>query len=134
VCRSIVAVGWAPDDQHLAIVTGDNAHTVHVFRLDLHLPSPSVCIFTGQGHRGEPPQVFGVCWNPFKRCVVAGRHTSVSGALEFVTYGVNHIKFWRWDPQAATYLSGALPDVPYGDAHCIACCKDTARHAGCAPV
>jgi WD40 repeat protein len=108
VCRCIVALSWSPDGNHLAVVTGDNAHTVHVYRLDLHLSVPSTCIFRGQCHRGEPPQVFGVHWNAFKKCVAPGSHRVVPGALEFVSFGVKHIKFWRYDPQQDTYVGSAL--------------------------
>ena len=58
--RYIVAVAWSPDGGYLAAVTGDNAHTVHVFKLNLHLPTPPQRIFQGPGHKGEPPQVFGI--------------------------------------------------------------------------
>lgn len=53
-------------------------------------------------------QVFGVHWNQFKKCVAPGSHRPVPGALEFVTYGVKHIRFWKYDPQASTYISSAL--------------------------
>lgn len=36
---------------------------------------------------GSPPQVYSVLWNPYT-------------PGEFITYGVKHIKFWRWDPTA----------------------------------
>lgn len=103
-----MALAWAPDGVHLAAVTGDNAHTVQVFRVDLQGANDSACIFSSQGHRGEPPQVFGVTWNPFLRTVRAGTRELQPSALAFVTYGVKHIRFWRFDAQADTYLGGAF--------------------------
>ena len=114
--RYIVAVAWSPDGGYLAAVTGDNAHTVHVFKLNLHLPTPPQRIFQGPGHKGEPPQVFGIAWNPFKRCMNPQTRAVTPGALEFVTFGVKHLKFWRYDPALDTYTSCAPPLV---DTSCL---------------
>lgn len=103
-----MALAWASDGVHLAVVTGDNAHTIHVYRVDLQAATVSACVFSAPCHRGEPPQVFGVTWNNFTRTIDAGTRDIRPNAHAFVTYGVKHIRFWQYNAQAATYLGGAL--------------------------
>ena len=93
--RYIVALAFSPDGLFLAVVTADNAHSVYVYELNLHVTTPPRRCFAGQGHKGEPPQVFGVLWNPFKQRVDPRTGRASPAPLEFVTFGVKHLKFWR---------------------------------------
>uniref|UniRef100_A0A383W527 PLAT domain-containing protein n=1 Tax=Tetradesmus obliquus TaxID=3088 RepID=A0A383W527_TETOB len=77
--RFIVAMAFSPCGQRLVVVTGDNRHTVSVFAW-----RTKQLLHQGVGHNGQPPQVYGVVFNPFMP----------QGASMFVTYGVKHIKFW----------------------------------------
>jgi lipoxygenase homology domain-containing protein 1 len=121
-CRYVVALAWSPDGAHIAIVTGDNSHTVHIYQLNLHLSTPSHCIFSSSGHKGEPPQVFGVVWNPYKRCINQKTRQTVPGAMEFVTYGVKHIKFWRYSRDLDTYQGGGSPTRLVGSRSLVGSC------------
>lgn len=42
------------------------------------------------GHKGAPPQIYGVVWNPYRRD-------------EFVTYGMKHIKWWNVNAQTRMF-------------------------------
>jgi microtubule-associated protein-like 6 len=117
-CRCVIALAWSPDGNYLTIVTGDNAHSVYVYELNLHTASSPKRVFSGQGHRGEPPQVFGALWNPYKRGIDPRTSESVPAPLQFITYGVKHLKFWNYDTKVDTYHGCTLlhrveSDIPY---------------------
>ena len=80
--RMIAAVGFSACGARLAVVTGDNKHTIFIFEW-----RTKRCVFQGVGQNGTPPQVFGVVWNPFLR-------EGKAAVKMFVTRGVKHLKFW----------------------------------------
>uniref|UniRef100_A0A383VWQ6 EML-like second beta-propeller domain-containing protein n=1 Tax=Tetradesmus obliquus TaxID=3088 RepID=A0A383VWQ6_TETOB len=100
--RGIMALGFSPSGSLLAGVATDNSHTVSVWdwRNGWRL------VGEGKGCMGEPPQVFGLEWNPHE----------LTHEIEpqFATFGKKHLKVWK--PAApngawvATQLSfGKLP-------------------------
>ncbi|GLC69071.1 hypothetical protein PLESTF_000783800 [Pleodorina starrii] len=80
--RGFSALGFSHDGVHLAAVATDNAHTVYVYDWRRNRLESS-----GKGQMGDPPQVYGLEWNPY-----AGRPGSVPPA--FLTFGKKHIKMW----------------------------------------
>eukprot|EP00879_Flechtneria_rotunda_P022486 GHRR01023737.1.p1 GENE.GHRR01023737.1~~GHRR01023737.1.p1 ORF type:complete len:466 (+),score=151.57 GHRR01023737.1:858-2255(+) len=86
--RLIVAMAFAPDGERLVVVTGDNRHTVAVYKW-----RNKQLLNQGVGHNGQPPQVYGVVFNHFVAKQGAGGGAAAVTSM-FVTYGVKHIKFW----------------------------------------
>ena len=84
--RYLVACCFSPDGDYLATVGGDNHHTLHVWDWKQR-PPRLVC--ERPTLNGTPPQVYGVVWD--------------AHSPDIVTYGVNHVKFWAFNP-----TSGAL--------------------------
>ncbi|KXZ42689.1 hypothetical protein GPECTOR_124g489 [Gonium pectorale] len=80
--RGFSALGFSPDGVFLTAVATDNAHTVYVYDW-----RRGRMVSSGRGQVGDPPQVYGVEWNPH-----AGRHPSVPHA--FLTFGKKNIKMW----------------------------------------
>lgn len=76
----IVALGFSPDGIHLTAVASDNAHTVYVYDWRRQR-----LVESGRGQNGDPPQVYGVEWNPW-----FGRNPAVPN--QFITYGKKHVK------------------------------------------
>lgn len=99
--RMVVALAFSPRGDRLAVVTGDDRHTVWVY--DWRTGS---CTFSGVGKNGRPPQVFGLVWHPFlsrEDIERDPRNARLDLPEEiFVTYGDRHIKFWL--------LQGRSPD------------------------
>ncbi|KAG2487374.1 hypothetical protein HYH03_013944 [Edaphochlamys debaryana] len=91
--RGVQALAFSPDGTRLAAITTDNSHSLHVWdwmrRTPLCEPRKS--------QPGAPPAVYGVMWSRFE-------------PERLVTYGQNHIKFWKVppDPRAG---GGALAPV-----------------------
>ncbi|GFR42918.1 hypothetical protein Agub_g3918, partial [Astrephomene gubernaculifera] len=83
--RGFSALGFSADGAHLAAVANDNAHTVYVYDWRRGRMEGS-----GRGQMGDPPQVYGIEWNPH-----AGRYPGVPPA--FLTFGKKHIKTWQRD-------------------------------------
>lgn len=50
--RYIVALSFSPCGNRLAVVTGDNKHTIYIYKW-----RTKELVFTGLGHTGRPPQV-----------------------------------------------------------------------------
>lgn len=85
--RGIIAVGFSADGTKLACVGSDNQHTVFVFDW-----RSGKLEGEGKGFTGEPPQVFGLVWNPFGGSAAPG--TGAVCPEEFVTFGKKHCKTW----------------------------------------
>eukprot|EP00899_Mesostigma_viride_P010144 jgi/Mesvir1/19130/Mv12869-RA.1 len=75
--RGMVALSFSRDGTKLAAVGTDNQHTIFI-----HEWATKKLIAECKGCNGEPPQVFGILWNPY-------------ADNEFISYGVNHIKWWK---------------------------------------
>mmetsp|Transcript_7472 Transcript_7472/g.24809 ORF Transcript_7472/g.24809 Transcript_7472/m.24809 type:complete len:915 (+) Transcript_7472:548-3292(+) len=75
--RGVIAVEFSSDARTLVTVGSDNNHSVFVWNWE-------TCTILAElkGCNGLPPQVYGVRWRP-----------DADG--EFLTYGVNHIKWWN---------------------------------------
>ncbi|GIL71076.1 hypothetical protein Vretimale_17844 [Volvox reticuliferus] len=80
--RGFSALGFSPDGVYLAAVANDNSHTVYVYDWRRNRQDGAA-----KGQMGDPPQVYGIEWNPY-----AGRHAAVPAA--FLTFGKKHIKMW----------------------------------------
>ncbi|KAG2422675.1 hypothetical protein HXX76_015839 [Chlamydomonas incerta] len=90
--RGFCAMAFSPDGVYLTAVATDNSHTVYIIDWRRNKIDGS-----GKGQMGDPPQVYGVEWNPH-----AGRHPNVQPA--FLTFGKKHIKMWsreggNWAPK-----------------------------------
>ncbi|CAG9462264.1 unnamed protein product [Pedinophyceae sp. YPF-701] len=79
--RGVNCVAFSPCGRFLAVVAMDNQHTVQVYDW-----ASGSLLSEGKGFSGEPPQVFGVAWDPF--------HEDVGMPPRFVTYGRKHVKMW----------------------------------------
>jgi len=79
--RGFTALAFSPCGKRLAAVATDNYHTVYVYdwRKQRKLSS-------SRGQMGDPPQVYGVEWNPHQN------DDDIPPA--FVTFGRKHIKLW----------------------------------------
>eukprot|EP01052_Picozoa_sp_SAG31_P055622 SAG31_NODE_15462_length_754_cov_0.838168_1_plen_206_part_10 len=73
------------DGRRLATISTNNEHTVSLWdwRTQKRLA-------TGNGYSGQPPQVFGVVWNPYK-------DQEEASPFDFVTFGTKHVSFWTYD-------------------------------------
>lgn len=96
--RGVIAVNFSWDGRRLVGITKDDRHTVHVFDwrrgenvVKSTWPPPEL-ISLGPGRKGEPPQVYGVVWNPFP---LSKGDAEKKEWAQFVTYGVKHIKLWQ---------------------------------------
>ena len=102
--RGIIAVGFSADGSKLACVGSDNQHTVFVFDW-----RSGKLEGEGKGFTGEPPQVFGLVWNPFS--------VSHGAAEEFVTFGKKHCKAWsrlesgQWKPNLMQFGKHEIQNV-----------------------
>ena len=76
--RGIAAVGFCRESRLLACVGMDNNHTIFVWDW-----RRGKIVAECKGWNDVPPKVYGVVFDPF------GPDPSA-----FVTYGVNHVKFW----------------------------------------
>ena len=85
--RMIAALGFSACGQRLAVVAGDNKHSLFVFDWQ-----SKRCLFQGVGQNGTPPRIFGVHWNPYLR---DGTGSEAPAHKMFVTRGVKHLKFWH---------------------------------------
>ena len=81
-------MGFSGDGQRLVVVAGDNRHSVFVYHW-----SSKTLICNANGHNGQPPQVYGVVWNPFT-IDTDGSGVRIVAPTMFVTYGVKHMKIW----------------------------------------
>ena len=77
--RGVNAVGFDRDAKTLATVGMDNNHTIFVWDW-----RAGVCRHELRGHADVPPKVYGVVFDWVGEDPAA-----------FLTYGVNHIKFWK---------------------------------------
>ncbi|GIL85815.1 hypothetical protein Vretimale_19546 [Volvox reticuliferus] len=90
--RGVQALAFSPDGSRLAAISLDNSHSLHIWdwtkRTQLCEPRKT--------QPGAPPAVYGIVWSRFE-------------PDRLLTYGQNHIKFWRLgvDPRGGTG-SGAL--------------------------
>lgn len=81
-------MGFSGDGQRLVVVAGDNRHTVFIY----HWQSKTL-IYNSNGHNGQPPQVYGVVWNPYTFDMDSSGVRTVAPTM-FITYGVKHLKIW----------------------------------------
>ena len=81
----VAAAAFSPCGSRLAVVLGDDQHTVLVFEWERR-----TCVFRGVARKGDPPQVAGIAWNPFPRGDWTGKATppAASEPYMFVTFGV----------------------------------------------
>jgi len=97
--RGIQALGFSPDGAHLACVSTDNQHTVFVYDW-----VRGRIVSEGGGYSGEPPQVFGLEWDPY-------------GSGVFATFGRKHMRIWspgakgRWEAQTASFGKAPMSNV-----------------------
>ncbi|KAF5831718.1 WD40-repeat-containing domain protein [Dunaliella salina] len=86
--RGFTALAFSPSGKHLVAVALDNYHTVSVF--DWRNKKE---VSSGRGQTGDPPQVFGVEWNPHEN------DDDIPSA--FLTFGRKNIKMWTCeDPKS----------------------------------
>ena len=79
--QAIIACAFSIHDEgkRIATVSTDNAHTVSLWDWEAQKR-----IATGNGYNGQPPQVFGVVWNPYK-------NQEDASPFDFVTFGTKHV-------------------------------------------
>jgi WD40 repeat protein len=77
--RGVAAVGFDRDAATLATVGMDNNHTIFIWDWRL-----GACLHQLRGHADVPPKVYGVVFDWVGEDPAA-----------FLTYGVNHVKFWK---------------------------------------
>ena len=87
--RSVCALCFSEDGKKLVTISTDNAHTVTLW--DWRAAPGKQVLATAKGYNGDPPQVNGVVWNPF-------RGQKGASEFDFITFGVKHINFWNYDP------------------------------------
>lgn len=90
--RGITAVGFCRDAKLLAAVGMDNNHTIFVWDW-----RKNKILAELKGHTDVPPKVYGVVFDPF-----GPDHTT------FLSYGVNHIKWWTKQGQSYVEASGSF--------------------------
>ncbi|KAG2444303.1 hypothetical protein HXX76_001060 [Chlamydomonas incerta] len=79
--RGIQALAFSPDGTRLAAIATDNSHCLHLWDWARARP---LCE-PRKSQPGAPPAVYGVVWSKYE-------------PDRLVTYGQNHIKFWRLGP------------------------------------
>mmetsp|Transcript_34365 Transcript_34365/g.76299 ORF Transcript_34365/g.76299 Transcript_34365/m.76299 type:complete len:1172 (-) Transcript_34365:306-3821(-) len=79
--RGFCALAFSPSGTRLVAVAMDNYHTVYVYDWR---KNRELC--AGRGQMGDPPQVYGVEWNPYE--------ITHSVPPAFITFGRKHIKMW----------------------------------------
>lgn len=93
--RGIICCRFSADGERIVCITKDDRHTVHVFAWrrsaegqEMFTSSwpPKELVSMGPGRNGEPPQVYGVEWNPFP--ISKGQAGKPEWA-QFVTYGMS---------------------------------------------
>ena len=92
----------------LVTVSTDNMHTVRVWKWKELDASGNVKLLAAcASSQGVPPQVMNVTWQPqqsffSKEARARGKAHGQTTAhfADFITGGVNHIKFWVLDPRA----------------------------------
>ena len=77
--RRVAAVGFDRDAKTLATVGMDNNHTIFVWAW-----RSGTCVHQLRGHADVPPKVYGLVFD------WVGEDPEA-----FLTYGVNHVKFWK---------------------------------------
>ena len=77
--RGVAAVGFDRDAKTLATVGMDNNHTIFVWAW-----RSGTCVHQLRGHADVPPKVYGLVFD------WVGEDPEA-----FLTYGVNHVKFWK---------------------------------------
>lgn len=98
-------MGFSGDGQRLVVVAGDNRHSVFVYHW-----SSKTLIFNSSGHNGQPPQVYGVVWNPFTIDTDSSGVRVVAPTM-FVTYGVKHLKIWTLAKDEVSVLLYVWPSA-----------------------
>ena len=87
--NQITAVSFAGAvGQYLVAAGADDNHTIGVWNW-----LSGKLLAQAPAFKAQPPSLFGVVNNPYVR---------TPGAIEFVTLGVHHIRFWQFTPQPAT--------------------------------
>lgn len=103
----------------LVTVSTDNLHTVRVWKWkELDAAGNVKLIAAAASSQGVPPQVMSVCWQPQQSYFSdTGRERGLSLGqktahfADFITTGVNHIKFWVLDPQGPAIDQRLTPYV-----------------------
>lgn len=75
--RAVQCLAFSPNGNTLVTVCTDNPHTMFVWNWDT-----GQCLLQRKTRAGAPPSVYGIVWSPF--------HTD-----RLVTFGHNHVMFWR---------------------------------------
>lgn len=108
--RGIVALGFNATGTRLVAVAMDNQHSVYVYDW-----RKQRVVHTGKGQMGDPPQVYGIEWNPYE--------VSHGATPAFLTFGRKHMKVWTGDASGTNWQSkqmsfgGLMAAVP-GSFHC----------------
>ena len=101
--RGVAAVGFCRDAKLLASVGMDNNHTIFVWDW-----RAGKCMHEVKGHTDVPPKVYGIAFDPFGPDPTA-----------FMSYGVNHIKWWSKPTGAKTYSEESGKFAPAAKKHAV---------------
>ena len=101
--RGVAAVGFCRDAKLLASVGMDNNHTIFVWDW-----RAGKCMHEVKGHTDVPPKVYGIAFDPFG-----------PDATAFMSYGVNHIKWWSKPTGAKTYSEESGKFAPAAKKHAV---------------
>lgn len=96
--RLVCALTFFRDGSHLAVVSGDDRHTLYVYDLRREDTEPVVVAPCKSGVK--PPAVWAVCAAPQATCEIFG-HDHV-----LVTLGVGHLAFWLIDIPTKKHIGG----------------------------
>lgn len=99
--RSVGCLCFSQDGDQIVTVSSDQAHTITLW--DWRADPGRQVLATASGFPGDPPQVNGVVWNPWR---INGNSTLASASeYDFVSFGVTHIKFWTFDQSTRALVS-----------------------------
>jgi WD40 repeat protein len=75
--RAVQCLAFSPNGNSLVSICTDNSHTMFVWKW-----KTAQCMLQCKTRAGAPPSVYGVVWSPFE-------------TERLVTFGHNHVMFWR---------------------------------------
>ncbi|WIA35025.1 hypothetical protein OEZ86_003516 [Tetradesmus obliquus] len=91
--RGIQALCFSSSGSKLACIATDNSHSLFVW----HWPK-AIKLLERKSQPGAPPAVYGVAWSRFE-------------PDRLVTFGQNHIRFWRLDRSSSSSSSSASGEL-----------------------
>ena len=101
--RGVAAVGFCRESKLLACVGMDNNHTIFVFDW-----AKNRLLRELKGHTDVPPKVYGLVFDPY------GPDPSA-----FLTYGVNHVKWWTRSAETGRYVEDSGRFGPASKKHAV---------------